>query len=125
MTDLLKKYANSNGHWLLTFDYASIPLKHLPFKIEGLITAAYIIFPEAVYVGEDENNAVWFGSLVHELYHAYQRHTMGLAKYFLCKTFRRKKLEEPAKQAELDAVEWYGEMELQEMEKEMERRRNA
>lgn len=125
MQDLLKKYANSNGHWLLTFDYVKIPIKPLPFKVEGLITAMYIIVPETVYVGEDENDAVWFGSLVHELYHAYQRHTMGFCKYFFCKTFRRKKLEEPAKQAELDAVQWYGEMKLQEMQKEMDRRKNA
>lgn len=125
MQDLLKKYANSNGHWLLTFDYAKITIKPLPFKMEGLITAAYIIMPEAVYVGGDKNNAVWFGSLIHELYHAYQRHTMGLAKYLFCKTFCRKKLETPAKQAELDAVQWYGEMQLQEMEKEMDRRRNV
>lgn len=125
MTDLLKKYANSNGHWLLAFDYARIPIKPLPFKIEGLITAMYITMPESVYVGGDKNNDVRFGSLVHELYHAYQRHALGLAKYFLYKTFRRKKLEEPAKQAELDAVQWYREMQLQEMEKEMTRRKNA
>lgn len=125
MQNLLKKYANSNGHWLLTFEYARIPIKPLPFKMEGIVTAAYITMPEAVYVGEDENDAVWFGSLIHELYHAHQRHNMGLAKYFLYKTFRRKKLEEPAKQAELDAVQWYGEIKLQEMEKEMDRRRNG
>lgn len=40
---------------------------------------------------------------------------MGLAKYLLYKTFRRKKLEEPAKQAELDAVQWYGDMQYQRM----------
>lgn len=123
MQNLLKKYANSSGHWLLTFDYAKIPIKPLPYKIEGLITAMYITVPETVYVGEDEDDAVWFGSLIHELYHAYQRHTLGLVKYLLYKTFRRKKLEEPAKEAELDAVEWYGEMQLQDMKKEMERRK--
>lgn len=115
MTDLLKKYANSNGLWLLTFDYAKIPVKPLPFKVEGLITAAYITFPEAVYIGEDENDAVWFGSLIHQLYHAFQRHTMGLCKYLFCKTFNRKKLEEPAKEAELDAVQWYGDMQYKQM----------
>lgn len=124
MTDLLKKYANSNGHWLLTFNYARIPIKPLPFKMEGVITAMYITFPEAVYVGEDEDNAVWFGSLIHELYHAYQRHSMGLAKYLLYKTFRRKNLEEPAKQVELDAVQWYGEMELIKMKENMARGKN-
>ena len=123
MQNLLKKHANSNGHWLLTFDYHKIPVKRLPFKLEGLITAAYIICPEAVYVGGDKNNAVWFGSLVHELYHAYQRHTIGLAKYMFYKTFRRKKLEAPAKEAEFDAVQWYGEMQLQEMEENMARRK--
>jgi hypothetical protein len=125
MQDILKKYANSNGHWLLTFEYAKIPIKPLPFKMEGVITAMYIIFPEAVYVSGDKNNDVVFGSLVHELYHAYQRHTMGFCKYFFCKTFNRKKLEEPAKQAELDAVQWYGEMEVIKMKENMARRKNA
>lgn len=123
MINLLKKYANSNGHWLLTFDYHKIPIKRLPFKREGLITAMYIIMPEAVYVGGDKNNAVWFGSLVHELYHAYQRHKMGLCKYLFCKTFQRKKLEEPAKEAEFDAVQWYGDMKIEEMEENMARRK--
>ena len=115
MQDLLKKYANSKGHWLLTFDYQAIPIKPLPFKLEGLITAAYITIPQAVYIGEDEDIAVWFGSLVHELYHAYQRHSMGLAKYLFYKTFCRKKLEAPAKDAELEAVQWYGDMLYEQM----------
>lgn len=124
MNKLLKKYANSNGHWLLLFDYTSIPLKHLPFKIEGLVTASYLSVLDVLYVADDKDIDTWFGSLIHELYHAYQRHTLGLVKYLLYKTFRRKKLEEPAKEAELDAVEWYGEMKLQEMEKELKRRKN-
>lgn len=123
MNALLKKYANSNGHWLLTFDFEKIPVKELPYKMEGLVTAFYITFPQAIYVADDAVESVYFGTLIHELYHAYQRHTLGIVKYLFCKTFRRKKLEEPAKEAELDAVEWYGEMKLQEMEKELKRRK--
>lgn len=123
MNALLKKYANSNGHWLLTFDYDKISVCPLPFEEEGIVTAMYFAITNKMYIAEDNNEAVWFGTLVHELYHAYQRHTMGLVKYLLYKTFRRSKFETPAKQAELDAVEWYGEMKLQEMEKELKRRK--
>lgn len=123
MNSLLKKYANSNGHWLLTFDFEKIPVYPLPFEEEGIVTAMYFAITNKMYIAEDSNEAVWFGTLVHELYHAYQRHSMGLVKYLFYKTFRRKKLEEPAKEAELDAVEWYGNMELQKMKEELKRRK--
>lgn len=123
MNTLLKKYANNNGHWLLTFDFEKIPVKELPYKMEGIVTAFYTILPQAIYIANDAVESVYFGTLVHELYHAYQRHTMGLIKYLLYKTFRRKKLEEPAKEAELDAVEWYGNMELQKMKEDLKRRK--
>lgn len=107
------KYADSRrADWLNEFEWHKIPIKPLKFGVEGLVTAMYYALTDTLKIAYDRSDEVFFGSVIHELYHAYQRHTMGLVKYLLMKTFRRKNLEAPAKQAELDATEWLGDQRI-------------
>ena len=73
--------------------------------VEGKRQAMYSALFDRLYVAPDKNEAVWFGSVVHELRHAYQRHRLGLLLYILLKIIRPV-VEKPAKQAELNATEW-------------------
>lgn len=107
------KYAYSGrASWLHEFAWQKIPVKPLKICVEGVVTAMYCTMTDKLKIADDRSDEVFFGSVIHELYHAYQRHTMGLVKYLLIKTFRRKKLEAPAKQAELDATQWYGDQRI-------------
>lgn len=106
-------YADSGrASWLNEFVWQVIPVKPLKFCVEGVMTAMYCALTDKLKIADDLSDEVFFGSVIHELYHAYQRHTMGLVKYLLIKTLRRKKLEAPAKQAELDATEWLGDQRI-------------
>ena len=73
--------------------------------VEGKRQAMYSALFDRLYVAPDKSEAVWFGSVVHELRHAYQRHRFGLLLYMLLKIIRPV-VERPAKQAELDATAW-------------------
>ena len=105
---MLKEYADSDaGAWLCAFPWQEVRIASLGVRIEGVATALYCALSDTVKVAPDSEDAVFFSSVVHELYHAYQRHTMGLVRYLLCKLFFRSALERPAKDAELDAVLWF------------------
>ena len=111
--DYIWKYAYSGrASWLHELAWQKIPIKPLKICVEGKVTAMYCALTDKLKIADDRSDEVFFGSVIHELYHAYQRHTMGLVKYLLIKTFRRKKLEAPAKQAELDATEWLGDQRI-------------
>ena len=103
---------SGRASWLHELAWQKIPVKPLKFGVEGMVTAMYCALTDKLKIAGDRSDEVFFGSVIHELYHAYQRHTMGLVKYLLMKTFRRKKLEAPAKQAELDATEWLGDQRI-------------
>ena len=106
-------YSDSRrSSWLHEFAWQKIPVKPLKFGVEGVVTAMYCALTDTLKIAGDRSDEVFFGSVIHELYHAYQRHVMGLVKYLLMKTLRRKKLEAPAKQAELDATQWYGDQRI-------------
>ena len=107
------EYSDSGrASWLHELAWQKIPVKPLKICVEGKVTAMYCALTDKLKIAGDRSDTVFFGSVIHELYHAYQRHTMGLVKYLLMKTFRRKKLEAPAKQAELDATEWLGDQRI-------------
>ena len=103
---------SGKADWLNDFYWEVIPFEPMKFGAEGICTACYFAVSNKIKVASDVSGDVYFGSVIHELYHAYQRHTMGLMKYLLMKTFRRKKLEAPAKQAELEATQWAGEQRI-------------
>lgn len=103
---------SGKANWLHKFVWQKILVKPLKISIEGVVTAMYCALSDTLKIADDRSDEVFFGSVIHELYHAYQRHTTGLVKYLLMKTFRRKKLEAPAKQAELDATEWLGDQRI-------------
>ena len=107
------KYAYSwSASWLHAFAWQKIPVEPMKICVEGKVTAMYCAMTDELKIADDRSDEVFFGSVIHELYHAYQRHTMGLVKYLLMKTFQRKTLEAPAKQAELDATEWLGDQRI-------------
>ena len=104
----LKDYAASDaGGWLRSFPWQKVKIAAFGLKIEGIATALYCALSDTVKVAPDSEDSVFFSCVVHELYHACQRHAMGLVRYLLCKLFFRSALERPAKAAELDAVLWF------------------
>lgn len=104
----LNDYAASDGGaWLRAFDRHAVRITLLGFKLEGVATALYCALSDTIKVAPDTEDSVFFACVVHELYHACQRHTMGLVWYLLSKLFSRSVLEHPAKDAELDAVLWF------------------
>lgn len=122
--NIRKYYDSGRARWLHKFVWQKIPVKSLKFGVEGVMTAMYCAMTDELKIADDRSDEVFFGSVIHELYHAYQRHTMGLVKYLLMKTFRRKKLEAPAKQAELDATEWLGDQRIKQWKEKHENERN-
>lgn len=107
------KYAYSGrAGWLHEFAWQKIPNEPLKFGVEGVVTAMYCALTDKLKIADDRSDEVFFGSVIHEFYHAYQRHTKGLVKYLLIKTFQRKVLEAPAKQAELCATQWCGDQRI-------------
>lgn len=115
---------SGKANWLHEFAWQKIPDEPLKFGVEGKVTAMYCAMTDELKIADDRSDEVFFGSVIHELYHAYQRHTTGLVKYLLMKTFRRKKLEAPAKQAELDATEWLGNQRIKQWKEKHENERN-
>lgn len=102
---LLAEYGQtSGGAWLRETPWRRIELRSMT-GVEGKCQAMYSALFDRLYVAPDKNAPVWFGSVVHELRHAYQRHRFGLLLYMLLKIIRPV-IEKPAKEAELDATEW-------------------
>ena len=102
---LLAEYEQtSGGAWLRETPWRRIELRSMT-GVEGKYQAMYSALFDRLYVAPDKNAPVWFGSVVHELRHAYQRHRFGLLLYMLLKIIRPV-IEKPAKEAELDATEW-------------------
>lgn len=91
--------------------------------VEGKRQAMYSALFDRLYVAPDKNAPVWFGSVVHELRHAYQRHRFGLLLYMVLKIIRPV-VERPAKQAELNATEWMCQANEEELEKRLTERKN-
>lgn len=119
---LLAEYEQtSGGAWLHETPWRRIELRSMT-GVEGKRQAMYSALFDRLYVAPDKNVAVWFGSVVHELRHAYQRHRFGLLLYMLLKIIRPV-IEKPAKQAELDATAWMCRKNEEEHEKTLERRR--
>lgn len=101
-----------DGKWLTEFDWKKVSFGKLPFVIDGLFVAMYVA-PLNLVLLEDptktrEDPDVWFSDLVHEMFHACQRHKKGLVRYFLCKIFNRKSLEAEAVEASLRWLETSG-----------------
>ena len=70
------KYAYSGrASWLHEFAWQKIPVKPLKFGVEGVVTAMYCAMTDKLKIADDLSDEVYFGSVIHELYHAYQRHT--------------------------------------------------
>lgn len=110
----IREFSDSGrANWLHEFAWHMIPVKPLKFGVEGVATAMYCALTDTLKIAGDRSDEVYFGSVIHELYHACQRHRTGLVKYLLMKTFRRKAFEAPAKQAELDATQWYGDQRIE------------
>lgn len=109
MKKTLEAFARTDaGAFLNEFDYKSVQIGELSFQKEGLVTAYYTVFGDKIRIAPDDNKDVYFGVLVHELYHVYQRYKYGLIPYLLLKAFFRAFLEKGAEEAELKAVEWHG-----------------
>lgn len=111
----------ATGEWLQKTPWRNMELRSMT-GVEGKRQAMYSALFDRLYIAPDRNAAVWFGSVVHELRHAYQRHRFGLLLYMLLKIIRPV-VERPAKQAELDATAWMCRKQEEEHEKTLERRR--
>lgn len=119
---ILAEYEQTaTGEWLQKTPWRRIELRSMT-GVEGKLQAAYSALFDRLYVAPDKSEAVWFGSVVHELRHAYQRHRFGLLLYMLLKIIRPV-IERPAKKAELNATEWMCRKQEEEHEKTLERRR--
>ena len=99
--------ASESGAWMKAFEWQKVSIELLPFRVEGIATAAYCALSDRIRVAPDKEDSVFFSCVVHELRHAFQRRQMGLIAYLLTKTFRRSALEREAKDAEIDAAVWF------------------
>ena len=106
MIELLRLYLEKeSGSWLNSFQPETINVQFIS-GIEGKRQAEYLPLKNTILLADDSDSAVLFGSYVHELYHAYQRHKYGLLLYWLLLGLFRPLMECYAKQAELDATEF-------------------
>lgn len=122
LTDLLTEYEQtSTGAWLQETPWRGMELRSMT-GIEGKRQAMYSALFDRLYVAPDKNAPVWFGSVVHELRHAYQRHRFGLLLYMLLKIIRPV-IEKPAKKAELEATAWLCKKNEEELEKRLKERK--
>lgn len=122
LTDRLSEYEQTeSGAWLQETPWRGMELRSMT-GIEGKRQAMYSALFDRLYVAPDKNEAVWFGSVIHELRHAYQRHRFGLLLYMLLKIIRPV-IEKPAKQAELNAAEWLCKKNEEELEKRLQERK--
>ena len=85
--------ASESGAWMKAFEWQKVSIELLPFRVEGIATAAYCALSDRIRVAPDKEDSVFFSCVVHELRHAFQRRQMGLIAYLLTKTFRRSALE--------------------------------
>ena len=121
-TELLSEYERtSGGEWLQETPWRGMEVRSMT-GIEGKRQAAYFALFDRLYVAPDKNAPVWFGSVVHELRHAYQRHRLGLLLYMLLKIIRPV-IERPAKKAELDATAWLCKKNEEELERKLTERK--
>ena len=105
LTELLSEYEQTeSGAWLRETPWRGMELRSMTGE-EGKRQAMYSALFDRLHVAPDKNAAVWFGSVVHELRHAYQRHRFGLILYMMLKIIRPV-IERSAKKAELDATAW-------------------
>ena len=122
LTDLLSEYEQTeSGAWLRETPWRGMEVRSMTGE-EGKRQAMYSALFDRLYVAPDKNAPVWFGSVVHELRHAYQRHRFGLLLYMLLKIIRPV-IEKPAKQAEFDATEWLCQVNEEELEKRLTERK--
>ena len=122
LTELLTEYEQtSGGAWLRETPWRDMEVRSMT-GIEGRRQAMYSALFDRLYVAPDKNAPVWFGSVVHELRHAYQRHWLGLLLYMLLKVVRPL-IERPAKEAELDATEWMCKKNEEELERKLQERK--
>lgn len=122
LTELLSEYEQtSGGAWLRETPWRGMEVRSMTGE-EGRRQAMYSALFDRLYVAPDKNAPVWFGSVVHELRHAYQRHKFGLLLYMLMKIIRPV-IERPAKKAELDATEWMCQVNEEELEKRLQERK--
>ena len=122
LTKLLTEYEQtSDGAWLHETPWRNMELRSMTGE-EGKRQAMYSALFDRLYVAPDKSEAVWFGSVVHELRHAYQRHRLGLLLYMLLKVVRPL-IERPAKEAELDATAWLCKKNEEELEKRLQERK--
>ena len=120
--DFLSEYEQtSGGAWLRDTPWRCIEVRSMT-GIEGKRQAMYSALFDRLYVAPDKNEAVLFGSVVHELRHAYQRHRFGLLLYMFMKIIRPV-IERPAKKAEINATTWMCRQKEREHEKQMMGRR--
>lgn len=122
LTELLSKYEQTSaGAWLSETPWRNMELRSMT-GVEGRRQAMYSALFDRLYVAPDKNEAVWFGSVVHELRHAYQCHRFGLILYMMLKIIRPV-IERPAKKAELDATAWLCRKNEEELEKRLQERK--
>lgn len=122
LTELLTEYEQTeSGAWLRKTPWRGMEVRNMT-GVEGKRQAMYSALFDRLYVAPDKNAPVWFGSVVHELRHAYQRHRFGLLLYMLLKIIRPV-IEKPAKKAELDATEWLCKKNEAELEQKLKERK--
>lgn len=122
LTDVLIEYEQtSGGAWLRETPWRGMEVRSMT-GIEGKRQAMYSALFDRLYISPDKNAPVWFGSVVHELRHAYQRHRFGLLLYILLKIIRPV-IEKPAKEAELAATDWICQVNEEELEKRLQERK--
>lgn len=116
MTELFKttlNYSNSGkADWLRKVDWYQIPIREI-VGIEGKKQARYCPLENIIELAPDDNFPVLFGSFIHELYHARQCRIFGRILYWMFLFFFRRIMEKRAKKAELAAVEWANEIQIQ------------
>lgn len=122
LTELLSEYEQTaTGEWLQKTPWRGMELRSMT-GVEGKRQAMYSALFDRLYVAPDKSAPVWFGSVVHELRHAYQRHRFGLLLYMLLKIIRPV-IERPAKKAELDATAWLCKKNEEELERKLQERK--
>ena len=88
LIELITGFSNTGaGAFLNTFHWKEIQIKEMNFSIEGVVTAMYCALTDTLKVAPDRADDVFFGSVIHELRHAAQRHASGFLLYLLKKTF--------------------------------------
>ena len=81
------EYSDSwRAGWLNEFAWQKIPVKPLKICVEGKVTAMYCALTDKLKIADDLSDEVYFGSVIHELYHAYQRHTTTIRTSRICTT---------------------------------------